>query len=254
MTQVRETLLMHSAEIPMNSKKPVLLTRPLEKCGPMKDVIEKMGYFPVLAPLLEIAYLTPDMPEDKNHDALVFTSMFGVKGFVENTKKTGRPFAGLPVFAIGDETARQARLSGFTHVTSARGDGHDLIRLITFSLQKGKLLHPCAQTHSRKLNFPENSGLSLDRLPVYRAAAAQTLPETATHALQSEKTEAVLLFSPRTAQILVKILHRLNLEQACAHLRVLCLSAEVARASSVLPWQSVEIAAHPDQESLLSLL
>lgn len=234
-------------------KDSILLTRPLEKSQALAGIIEKMGYRPVLAPALDIRYLPGKLPTLTAFDALVFTSVFGVNGAMQNIDP-GERRPDLPVFAVGDATAAQARAAGFEFVVSAKGDGDDLAQTIRATLKPGKLLHICGQDYSGKLEPLKREGFTIDRCPVYKAMAAENLPPAAVEAIENGKLAATLLFSPRTAVILVRLLDGLGLETACAQIHALCLSADVAQKARTLRWKSVKIAKRPDQESLLALL
>lgn len=212
-----------------------------------------MGRDPVLAPLLEIQYLKSPAPDAATFASCVFTSVYGVRGAVENLP-AGERFSGKPVFAVGDATAAEAGNAGFTNITSASGGGEELGALINARLGKGKLLHICGKDYSGKFETLQQAGFEVARWLVYKATAGEALPAAGVEAIKSGKIESVLLFSPRSAAILVKVLAGLGLEGECAHIRALCLSPDVALAAKTLKWKSIEIAQRPDQENLLALL
>src|SRR3546814_3827643 len=70
------------------------------------------GYTPLSAPALRIV-AAPAPPLTAVPDALVFTSLNGVR-----LHRFSPALAGLPVFAVGDHSARYARAQGYRRVRS----------------------------------------------------------------------------------------------------------------------------------------
>ena len=64
----------------------------------------------------------------------------------------------------------------------------------------------------------------------------------------------MLIYSPRSARLLVDRVTRAGLVSACARLVACCISAEAADALADIAFGDIRIAAHPDQDSLLELL
>jgi len=64
----------------------------------------------------------------------------------------------------------------------------------------------------------------------------------------------VLLFSPRTASTLARLIAEAGVADACRRLTAYCLSRAVAEAVSGLSWHAVVVAAAPNQDSLLDAI
>ena len=135
--------------------------------------------------------------------ALLCTSANGVRATAART--TGRD---LPVLAVGDATARAARDEGFAQVESARGDVESLARLAKARLDPaaGRLFHAAGSAVAGDLAGDLGSaGFRVERHVLYAAEPVhRTGPDTA-EGLYAGTIDAVLFFSPRTAQSFVKV-------------------------------------------------
>jgi uroporphyrinogen-III synthase len=163
----------------------------------------------------------------------------------------------LPVFAVGDATARAARRAGCSAVISAAGSGADLARLIAQCCrpERGAILHLSgADACPGMAEELAGAGFALRRQVVYRAIAARALSPAAVQALAGRQVEAVLLFSPRTARIFVELVARHGLRDHLATTAAICLSAAVAQPCRELIWRAIYLAAGPDLGALLEAL
>ena len=120
------------------------------------------GYEPLSAAALRIVPL-PAPPLTAVPDALVFTSLNGVR-----LHRFSAALADLPVFAVGDHSARFARARGYRQVTSAAGNVADLCRAIRLGLSApADILHVGAVSPAGDLAAMLGSSYRVRRLPVY---------------------------------------------------------------------------------------
>jgi len=234
----------------------LLITRPREDAEPLAAALAERGIEAVLEPLMSIADVAgaagaPEMDMD-GVQALLITSANGIRAFSRHESRRD-----IAVFAVGDASARAAADLGFDDVRSAAGDVDALAALVRDELDPGRgaLLH-IAGTHvagdlSGKL---EAAGFEVRRRVLYRATAAEHLsPETVSE-LKAGTLDGVLLFSPRTAGLFVKLAAAAGLEGACQSLVAYCLSQAVADNADSLPWRQVTVASKPDQRTLLDAI
>src|SRR3546814_514508 len=120
------------------------------------------GYTPLSAPALRIV-AAPAPPLTAVPDALVFTSLNGVR-----LHRFSPALAGLPVFAVGDHSARYARAQGYRRVTSAAGNIVDLCQAIRLGLRApADILHLGAMSPAGDLAAMLGSYYPVRRLPFY---------------------------------------------------------------------------------------
>ena len=227
----------------------VLMTRPVQEVQGLATALEVAGFQSLSWPMLEITASGEKLPELSGFSGLVFTSRQGVRFCAEQTNERA-----LPVFAVGDATAEEARNAGFSRVISAKGDGGDLARLIGATVKPGeKLLHPGAEEKAEGWH-EKISGIDIMAVTLYKAVPPQGFPEEVRRALLAGEIGYVLFFSPATARNFVTLLSGAGFEKAVRGAVAVCLSRMVAEAAGLLPWTRVLVAKKPDQKSLLEIL
>ncbi len=230
----------------------ILITRPLDDAVPLAEHLRALGHEVRIEPMLEIIYSDQSIPDVTSCQALLFTSANGVRAFARLC-----PDRKFPVFAVGSATAATAKSLGFTNVASADGDVEALARLVSACCQRqaGDLLQIAATERAGDLaGRLEAAGFLVRRRVLYEARTARALSASCAAALAAGAIDAVLLYSPRTAWTLAKLVSAAGLTLACRGVDALCLSEAVAAACDPgLGWRSVQVAARPDQEALLAL-
>ncbi len=163
--------------------------------------VRALGHEAIVEPLLAVRVL-PDVAIDLDGvAALAFTSANGVRAFADACGERG-----LKVFAVGAATAQAARQVGFKSVLSADGDVEALAEGIAARRAelRGAVLHPGAMELAGDLvGALETQGVSARRLALYETAPVDL---TAADAERLTLSDAVLLHSPRAAQVLANVL------------------------------------------------
>ena len=234
----------------------LLITRSIEDAGPLAAALEERGHEAVLEPLMSITDIAgadgaPDMDLD-GVQALLITSANGIRAFARRTSRRD-----IAVFAVGDTSARTAGELEFAGVRSAAGDVDALAALVRDELDPGRgaLLHIAGGHIAGDLSeLLEAAGFDVRRQVLYRATAAEKLSPATVDDLTSGTLDGVLLFSPRTAELFVKLPAAAGVEEACRSLVAYCLSQAVADNAKALPFLRVMVASKPNQRSLLDAL
>lgn len=225
------------------------VTRPAEDAAELATALRAQGHAVLVEPLLAIEFIDGPPLNLDGVQAVLATSANGVRAFsARNAERS------LPLLAVGDATARAARAAGFTHIESASGDVMALAELARQRLHPaaGALLHVAAGDLAGDLaSALATSGFECRRAVLYRAHTAEALSHGTTALIHEGKLDGVLVFSPRTAATLARLLASAGLANAAAALDLFSLSAAVANAAANLPWRRVFIAAVPTQASLL---
>jgi len=231
----------------------VLNTRPDTDSADLLAALDERGFSHLSAPMLNIIFPAQADPLDISiYQAVIFTSANGVRAFAKLTDDRS-----LPAYCVGDATARTCHDYGFDTVHSANGDIHDLAKLIRKMVDpaNGFLFHPAARKTAGDLGqMLLADGYQIDRQTVYEAQESNTLPEDVIEALREHHIEAILFFSPRTAETFVKLVYSYKLERDLAGTSAICLSPAVQSKISDLTWHRTCVASQPTQEYLLSEL
>jgi uroporphyrinogen-III synthase len=209
------------------------------------------GHQALLAPLLEPRFQEGPLLEEAgceldNVQAVLATSANGIRALAPRTARRD-----LPVFAVGPQTAQEARKSGFSNVRNADGDANSLAQAtIGWATHRGVLLHVCAQNAPGTLaDILGQAGFAVRRCALYSIEPAAQLPAEAKAALQEGALDAVMFFSPRTARIFAALAHDLPTDGLAA----LCISPTTAQALGAMAFARVAVAARPNQQAMLAL-
>lgn len=204
------------------------------------------GWVPVLAPAL---LLTPrPLAARPAAQALLLPSRAAARALT--------PWD-IPVLAVGEGTAAEARRQGFAQVTAAEGDATSLTALAAATLRPaaGPLLLAVGEGYSTALAAGLRAqGFRVQRRVVYAATPATALPPAALAALAAGEVGSALFFSPRSASIVAALLRDAGLAEICVTIEALALSPRIAAALAPFPWRCIRATSRPNPEALLALL
>ncbi len=228
----------------------MLVTRPQGDAILLSEELASLGYDVLIEPLLSIepyADLTLDLGDVQ---ALVLTSANAVPALPAEARNR-------PVYAVGEATAAAARKAECGHVYTSEGNVGYLSKLIVENCrpEDGVILHLSGEVIREGLAAGlRDHGFQYRRVIAYRAVAKTRFSEPVVAAWRGHSIEAVLLFSPRTSEILVDLLRKHRLEQFVDRATALCISQETATPCRDLVWKSLRIAARPNRPALLEQL
>jgi uroporphyrinogen-III synthase len=226
----------------------VLVTRPSGDGEATAALLHARGHEALLAPLMAIRFHDgADIALD-GVQAILATSANGVRALARRTTRRD-----VPLFAVGRQTAQEARMHGFATVRSADGDGADLAKAAMgwAKPQDGALLHVAGTNTKGDLAASlRASGFEVRIAVLYDAVAADALPDEAVQAIRNGALDAVLLFSPRGARIFANLAAGLD----CSGVTAVCISEAAAKALGGLALRAVLVAERPDQDALLARL
>lgn len=233
----------------------ILVTRPEPDASRLAQRLKASGHDPVVEPLMSVDYL--EGPEDfpdtfKGIQAIAFTSANGVRALARCYTERH-----LPVFAVGDATAAAARQEGFDPVHVAAGDVSHLADDIVARLDPGagSIVHIAGSIVAGDLQGAlAGHGFQVDRHVLYAMTASASLSPEVIAQITEGSLEAALVYSPRSGRILVDLIDKAGLQEACQAITCYCLSANVADAVAPLPFANCVVAATPDEAALMALL
>lgn len=228
----------------------VLITRPKAAALPLKQALEARGYATIVEPLLTIEQLRPMSALPKQVQALALTSAHAVPGLSEDAKR-------LPIFTVGEATAKAARAAGCLQVIAGDGDASALAVLIgkRCAPKDGAILHVSGEIVRDELQQGlSDLGFDVHRDVVYRASASNGFSKNLLDAWRSREVTAVLLFSPRTAGILARLLIDKGLSRYVDRTTAICVSEATATPCRTLDWKAIVLAAQPNRDALIRAL
>jgi uroporphyrinogen-III synthase len=155
---------------------------------------------------------------------------------------------------VGEKTAYEAKKIGFKSVQSADKDALALAEVLR--AEKGLYVHFRGQDISKSLIglLADQEGLTIEEFTLYRAVKASQISTKTLKYMGNNEVSHALFYSKRTAKTFVELLQRHECTSFVKGIKALCLADSMVECLSVLPWQEIKVAAHPDQQSMLELL
>lgn len=228
-----------------------LVTRPREDSEGVARELAARGIDVVIEPLLDIVPVDADV-NTEGVQGILATSANGVRALARVL-----PDRTLPVWAVGDASARTARNLGYTQVESAGGDVDTLAALVTARCapEAGAFLHAAGTITAGDLSGRlGQAGFAVRRVVLYEAKTATDLSSSLADALSRQSVQVALFFSPRTAATFATLVRAANLADTTGRITAYALSPAVAGELAALPWAAVHVAAAPTQAALLAAL
>jgi len=223
----------------------ILVTRPRDDGEAIAARLKAAGHVPLLAPLLEPRWFDGPPLDLAGIDAILATSANGVRALVRRTARRD-----IAIFAVGPQTAGEARAAGFTPVENADGDARALAAAVPRWLAQGTLLHVCGEQNEGALAETLVAAGYAVRREILYVVEARPLPDDAAQALQDGMVDAALFFSPRSARIFMEQAAAMPLRAVSA----VCISPATAAALPQAAFREIRIAPKPNQDALLALL
>ena len=234
----------------------VLVTRPEPDALKLKGLIEERGdYSAAVEPLMSVVYLEFDPELLDGVTAIIATSRNAL------TALRGSPALAkarkLRLYAVGAATAMEARRLGFETVVKGPGTAEAMVPIIASTLDpmEEMLLHLRGHRVATEMRGDlEALGFHLAEAVVYEMRPAENLSEAIRDEIADGAIDAVLLMSPETASIYVRLMTKFGLKDMCRQMIHICLSEQVALLLKPLGDIPVDVAASPTVEELLALV
>jgi uroporphyrinogen-III synthase len=231
----------------------LLVTRSQPDAARTADALRAHGHEPIVAPLLAIETLSQVDLGAGPWTAFLVTSANALRGLANHSHRDD--VRSVPVFAVGERTAREIRDHGFKSVASAGGNVNDLANLVAARLKPpARLLYLAGEDRAGDLGgMLRAQNFVVDMVVVYRAVAAATLPAPAASALAGG-IDGVLHFSRRSAETYVNAARASGMLPAALKPAHFCLSAQVAEPLAQAGAAVIRVASRPDQAALIALI
>jgi uroporphyrinogen-III synthase len=233
----------------------VLVTRPEADADGLRQSLEQRGHTVSLAPLLEMRPYTLDAAIARGTQATIATSRNALRALAGQSILSD--LQTRPLYAVGHATGTLARDLGFVSVIEGPAGGHELARIIVANTNR--TLGPLLYLTGNQVAFDvsealEAKGYTCHKVTGYEMVEAASLPAPVLSGLASSQLDAVILMSPRTAQIFVRLVDAAGLPEVARNLNYLCLSNAVAKPLECLAPPSVAVAKMPNSEEILALI
>ncbi len=232
----------------------ILVTRPEPDAARELQALAARGHEGIAAPLLVIEE-APDAAVDvEGAQALIVTSRNALRALSHHPALDAA--RKLPLFAVGEATARSARELGFAAILEGPGDGAGLAELIasTADPAAGRLVHLAGEALAFDMKGAlEARGFTVTQTVLYRAVPTTELPAHVVSLIERGRIDGVILLSPRTARTYLALLERHGAVTQGKRPVCYCLSEAVAEVLTPHGFRA-RVAAHKREEDVLALL
>ena len=230
----------------------MLVTRPEPDAQATIDRLAALGITGIGAPLLSRSALDFNLPPLAGFSALAVTSANALRALED--RGVLADLLHLPVFAVGDRTAHEARMLGFSEVTSAGGTLDTLATTIALSRPEGPVLYPAGRHLSGDLAHAMAAhGIMVVTATVYDMVAESSFPAGRLAEIESGAIDAVLIYSRRTAEVFCTFAGPALAAHRRRTLAMICLSENVAQPLLDQHFTRVHLADRPDEEAMMTL-
>jgi uroporphyrinogen-III synthase len=233
----------------------VLVTRPHPDNEATARILRDRGFAVVLAPMLRFEPLALSDALEADFAGVIVTSANALRAVEAELA----PLTQLPLFAVGEHTAEEARRLGFREIIVAEGDADKLRERVRKAL-KGKrkarrLLYLAGADLSRDLagDLTED-GFEVVTRTTYRMVVLSSLSAETREAFAANEVEAVLHYSQRSARAFLEAARADGVEISALAVPQCCISANVAAVLREAGAERVLAADSPDENALLGAL
>lgn len=226
-----------------------LVLRAREDAARTAEQLRDMGFEPVLSPVLEIVATGAAIPPG-DYDAVLASSAKGV----EHADRSADVFKALPFHAVGDRTARAAKMRGWRPDIVA-GHAEAILPLLTSRYARpAHFLYLAGRDRQTALEAGlRAAGHRATAVETYEARAATALTPEAMRAIDAGEIDLALHYSRRSAEIFLALARAAGLTGRLAAIAHVALSRDVA-GSLGAAGLGASVALQPDEAHLLALL
>ena len=232
----------------------VLVTRPHPDNEATARALRERGFEVVLAPMLRYEQVPLDEALEADLAGVIVTSANALRAVEGELAQ----LAALPLFAVGNHTADEARRLGFAKVISAEGDAAKLrqrVRKEFKGKEAAKLLYLAGADFSRDLAGELGAdGFEVITRTTYRMVALSGFSRETREAFAANEVEAVLHYSQRSARAFLEAARADGVEISALAVPQCCISANVAAILHEAGAVQVLSAASPDENALFGAL
>ena len=232
----------------------LLVTRPAPGAEQTAAKLNDLGHQTTIESLSIIQ--ATDIPFPKgNYSAIAVTSAAAIRQLASHEAKPH--LLKLPLYCVGDATARAAKTAGFTNITSANGNAGDLLKLLP-STAHGKsapTLYISGEDRAFDLTAAmQKSGRQCVEWVIYRARWQERFSVETSTRLQADEFDGVLLYSARAAGHFSDLCLQQNIDLSRSELKYFCLSPQIAATLPKLLQSRCFCPDKPHEDALLTTL
>jgi uroporphyrinogen-III synthase len=237
----------------------ILVTRPEPDNETTAAALRAKGFGVLRAPMLRFEAVAFHDDTDARYGAVIVSSANALRAIEADL--AGSRLLTLPLFAVGERSAKAARRAGFRDVAVAEGNAAALRDLIVASVRAKTLKKASTLLYLAGADLAGDlagelgeRGFSVVTHTTYRMVPVSSLPQEAVDAFAANKVEAVLHYSRRSARAFLDAVRAAGVEISALALPQCCISDAVASIVRDVGATQVLVARSPDESGLFEAL
>ncbi|MBN9584069.1 MAG: uroporphyrinogen III synthase [Afipia sp. 62-7] len=237
----------------------ILVTRPVPDGEKTAAALRARGHEALLSPMLRFEPVAFEDDDEIAFDGVILSSANAVRAVAQHPIRSR--LMPLPVFAVGEHTARVALDAGFARITVADGDAVSLRDRIVDRAAAGKLKKKAALCYLAGENLTRDlagelgaRGFTVVTHTAYRMVPIAGFSEAIGNAFRMGVIEAVMHYSRRSARAYLDAARNDGVEISALALPQCCISEAVATVLREAGAMQVAAARAPDEKALLDVV
>jgi uroporphyrinogen-III synthase len=237
----------------------ILVTRPEPDNETTAAALRAKGFGVLQAPMLRFEPVAFHDDMDARYGAVIVSSANALRAIEADL--AGSRLLTLPLFAVGERSAKAARHAGFRDVAVAEGNAAALRDLIIASVRAKTLKKASTLLYLAGADLAGDlagelgeRGFSVVTHTTYRMIPVSSLPQEAVDAFAANAIEAVLHYSRRSARAFLDAVRAAGVEISALAIAQCCISDAVAQVVRDVGATQVLVARSPDESGLFEAL
>jgi len=228
----------------------VIITRTQPGGDALASRLHGLGYDAIAMPLLAVEATDAVCPVPAaTVRGIIITSAQALR-FFDSTA-----FLEIPVYAVGDATAKAAHDAGFKNITDSGGDVATLAACVRAIDPQGQWLHIGAdEVAAGTDNALSGIGVPVTRWAVYRTVPTPLDTDCLQAYLQGDAPFIVTVHSPKGGALLAEAVRVYGTHKTLQKMFLLCLSQAVLKSVASVACGNMYVARTPDENALVDAL
>jgi uroporphyrinogen-III synthase len=230
-----------------NSKPYVLILREIERASLLKEILIENNINVIVEPLYKIQPIKFKSINFLNYQSLLITSVNTVKILTEKFSK--EELNTIKTYCVGKVTEKYALEAGFNCIKTNSNSGitlaKNVIKKSTYSNKKILMIGATVLAYDPTAIF-KKANLEIEKVHIYKTIPYHNLSEKSLDLLNKEKINNIIVYSPETAKIFLKLAKGLNTK----NIIITCLGNSTEKILTENKWKKIQVLKNTELKSI----
>jgi uroporphyrinogen-III synthase len=229
-----------------SSKSYVLILREVDRANLLKKLLTENNINVLVEPLYKIQPIKIKPINFLNYQSLLITSVNTVKILSKEINK--KKLNSIKTYCVGKVTEKYALDAGFNCIKTNSSSGITLAKnVIKKSLYKDKkvLIIGADILAYDPTEIFKKANLEIEKVSLYKKIPFLSLSEKCLHLLNKNRINNIVIYSPESAKIFLKLVKNCNTENIIIH----CLGNKTENILSKYNWKKIQVIRNTELKS-----